>query len=218
MDFANKIGEALLSYALFIPLLTFHEWAHAWTAWKLGDDTAYQRGRVSLNPIVHMELLGTVILPLLGVLSGAMGAGIGILGWGKPVPVNPNNLKNPRSYDSLIAMAGPAMNVLLAVILMAVVKVASLMHLPWLVEISFRTAMISLLLCFFNLLPVPPLDGSHLWMNAVKMSPETYYRLARYGFFALIILIQFQPVWNVIMGLVIGTMGLLMRLFGVSVE
>ncbi len=194
MDYLTAIKEALLTYVFFIPLLTFHEWAHAWVAWKCGDDTAYQRGRVSLNPIVHMELIGTVVLPLVGLISGAMGAGIAIIGWGKPVPVNPANLKHPRLQDTLIAMAGPAMNVLLALVLLGLAKVGLVSKQFWLLEISARMAQISLFLCFFNLLPIPPLDGSHLLLNLTRMSYETYYRLAQAGFILIIILIQLQPV------------------------
>jgi Zn-dependent protease len=87
MDLRHALEQALLNWIFFIPLLTFHEWAHAWTAWKCGDDTAYKLGRVSLNPIVHMDLVGTVILPLAGMISGAMGGGVVFVGWGNPVPV-----------------------------------------------------------------------------------------------------------------------------------
>src|SRR5688572_11548690 len=118
------LTEVLLRYLCFIPVLTFHEFAHAWTAWKLGDDTAKDLGRVSLNPIVHMEVIGTVVLPLLAIylsLSGSMLATL-IIGWGKPVPVDLNNLRNPRRDDSLIALAGPAMNLVLAFLCMGIAK------------------------------------------------------------------------------------------------
>jgi Zn-dependent protease len=212
----SVLGEALLSYVLFLPLLTFHEWAHAWSAWKLGDDTAHSRGRVSLNPLVHMEMLGTVILPLVSVVSGAMGAGVSILGWGKPVPVNPNNLSNPRLHDSLIAMAGPAINLLLAVVLIGLMKVGFMTNQQWIVEVSARMAFISLVLCFFNLLPVPPLDGSHLWMNAVNMSAETYQKLAQFGFIAVFVLIQFQAVRSFLSAVVNTAFIFIARIFGLE--
>src|SRR3954463_1860498 len=93
--------DGLLIYICFIPLLTLHEWAHAWVAWKCGDDTAYKLGRVSINPIVHMDLIGTVILPLAGLISASLGAGLIIIGWGKPVPITLDNLKHPRLQDTL---------------------------------------------------------------------------------------------------------------------
>lgn len=188
MDWANVLREGLLAYLFFIPLLTMHEWAHAWTAWKCGDDTARRLGRVSLNPIVHMDPIGTVMLPLLGLLSTALGAGV-IIGWGKPVPVNPLNLKHPRAQDSLIAMAGPAMNIVLAVVLLLLVK--GLKTGP-VADAASRMAFLSLFLCFFNLLPIPPLDGSHLVMNLVRMSYKTYIRLSFAGFIVVIVLMQFR--------------------------
>jgi len=194
MDVVKLLEQGLLAYLLFIPLLTFHEWAHAWTAWKCGDDTAHRLGRVSLNPIVHMELIGTVVLPLLGILSGTLGWGFVVIGWGKPVPVNPNNLKHPRLQDSFIAMAGPAINLVLAALLLGIAKIAAIVGQPEVVEIIAKTAELSLFLCFFNLIPIPPLDGSHLLLNLTRMSYETYYRFARIGFVLIIILFQFGPV------------------------
>src|SRR5688572_27685742 len=124
MDTAALL-EGLLYYLCFIPVLTLHEFAHAWTSWKCGDDTAKNLGRVSLNPIVHMELIGTVVLPLLGIflsMTNPVLAGF-IIGWGKPVPVDLNNLSNPRRDDTLIALAGPMMNLVLAFLCMGIAKV-----------------------------------------------------------------------------------------------
>src|SRR5438876_4647195 len=108
----NMVIDGLIQYLGLIVLLTFHEFGHAWTAWKCGDDTARLQGRVSLNPIVHMELLGTVILPLLGIFLSAADSKLAgfIIGWGRPVPVNINNLRRRRLDDTLVALAGPAMN------------------------------------------------------------------------------------------------------------
>lgn len=212
MDWAVFIREALLAYLFFIPLLTLHEWAHAWTAWKCGDDTAFKRGRVSINPVVHMDLLGTVILPLVGMLSRALGAGI-IIGWGKPVPVDPTNLKHPRLQDSLIAMAGPAMNLVLAFVLVGCVKVLMLKEYRMLADILGQMAIISLFLCFFNLIPIPPLDGSHLVMNLVRMSYDTYVRLSLMGFVAVIILLQFRATQRFLEMVVAGTFKAMARVF-----
>src|SRR5687768_15727893 len=198
MDFPTVIREALIAYLFFIPLLTFHEWAHAWTASQCGDDTARKLGRVSLNPIVHMDLVGTVILPLLGMLSQAMGMGV-VIGWGKPVPVNPANLKHPRRQDILIAMAGPAMNVLLAVLLLVIVKILGA---GMVADAASQMAQISLFLCVFNLLPIPPLDGSHLFFNLTRMSYKTYMSLSIFGFIAVIVLIQFRPVQDFLFSVV----------------
>lgn len=196
----SALFDGLLTYLFFIPLLTFHEWAHAWVAWKCGDDTAYQQGRVTLNPIAHMELIGTVVLPLLGIflsLSNSALAGF-IIGWGRPVPVNISNLRSPRRDDTLVALAGPAINVLLAFALLAVVKGCALAGVSGFEEVGVRMAILSLFLCFFNLLPIPPLDGSHVLKNAIGMSYETYWKLCQYGFIMVIVAINIPGVRKVV--------------------
>ena len=212
----NVLLEGLISYICFIPLLTFHEFAHAWTAWKCGDDTAYDQGRVTLNPVMHMEVLGTVVLPLLAIfLSGAgSGAASFIIGWGRPVPVNISRLRHPRRDDTLVAIAGPAINILLAVVLLIIARIALSAGLIPVMEIAGRMAHISLLLCFFNMLPIPPLDGSHVLKNMINMSYETYYRLCQYGFIMVIIAIQLKPVRAVVWGATDGTFELIARLLG----
>lgn len=201
--------QGLLLYACFIPVLTFHECAHAWTAWKLGDDTARSLGRVSLNPAVHMEVIGTVVLPLIGIflaMSGSALAGF-IIGWGKPVPVNPFNLSNPRRDDTLVALAGPASNILLAFILMGVAAVGVLLGSEGVKEFCLLLVRINLFLAFFNLLPIPPLDGSHVLKNATQMSHETYYQFAQYGFIAVIIAINIPGVRQLLANLTMATAG-----------
>lgn len=188
--------DGLLTYLFFIPLLTFHEWAHAWVAWKCGDDTAYSQGRVTLNPVAHMELIGTVVLPLVGIylsLTNSVLAGF-IIGWGRPVPVNIDNLRSPRRDDTLVALAGPAINVLLAFALLALVKGCALAGVSGFEEVGIRMAILSLFLCFFNLLPIPPLDGSHVLKNFIGMSYETYWKLCQYGFIIVIVAINIPGV------------------------
>jgi len=177
---------------IVIPLLlaiTLHEAAHAWVAFKLGDNTAKMLGRVSFNPVVHIDLFGTVILPLMMLMSGT-----GFLfGYAKPVPVNYNNLRKPRRDMVFVALAGPAANIILVII------AASLLHivgfLPdlagrFLVD-SIRFAIfINAILAAFNMLPIPPLDGGRV---AVGLLPAAISRpLARlepYGMFIIIGLI-----------------------------
>ena len=184
--------DGLLMYLGLIVLLTFHEFGHAWMAWKCGDDTARSLGRVSLNPIVHMDLIGTVALPLL--MISLPGAGRFLIGWAKPVPVNPHNLRNPRVDDILVTLAGPWMNLLLAIVLMALARVGVMIHSASMISVCVDMAQLSLLLCFFNLIPIPPLDGSHVVRTLVGMSYETYYQIARYGFILVIIVLQFPPI------------------------
>lgn len=188
----NVLVDGLLSYVCLLILLTFHEFAHAWVAWKRGDDTARNLGRVSLNPIVHMEMIGTVVLPLAVVVLSAADSGLAsfIIGWGRPVPVNLNNLRRPRFDDTLIALAGPVMNFALAGVAMSIARGFQLAGQESLMDVAVRMAVISLALCFFNLLPIPPLDGSHLLKNFTQMSYETYFRIAQYGFIIVIVAIN----------------------------
>ena len=192
--------DGLIAYLCFLPLLTFHEFAHAWVAWKCGDDTAHSQGRVTINPVSHMELVGTVMLPMLALFLTAAGSGAAsfIIGWGRPVPVNLSRLNHPRRDDTLVALAGPAMNLALAVIAVAIAKLGLLADAGMFVKIALQTAWISLVLCFFNLLPIPPLDGSHVIKNLIGMSEETYFRLCQYGFLAVIIAIQIPAIRNVV--------------------
>lgn len=212
----TDIYNVLLGYLCFVPLITLHEWGHAWVAWKCGDNTAYNEGRVTINPIAHMELVGTVILPLMGAfvaLSNPTLAGF-IIGWGRPVPVNISNLRRPRIDDTLVTVAGPTINFILAFALVAMIKVGVIAEMPGLKEIGFRGAMMSLGLCFFNLLPIPPLDGSHILKNLIGMSQETYMRFYQFGFIAVLVAVNLPPVRAALGFAIYGTFDLMASVFG----
>ena len=212
----SAIIDGLLTYLFFIPLLTFHEWAHAWVAWKCGDDTAYLQGRVTLNPIMHMEWIGTVVLPLLGIMLSLMDSVLAgfIIGWGRPVPVNISNLRHPRRDDTLVALAGPAINLALAFVLLGLVKVGVQANVPVLKEVGYDMAVLSLFLCFFNLLPIPPLDGSHVLKNAIGMSHEAYWRLCQFGCIAVIVVINLPGVREALAFVTFGTLALMAAVLG----
>lgn len=210
----NALTEGLIRYLTLIILLTFHEYGHAWTASKCGDDTARLQGRCSLNPLVHIDPIGTVLIPLLQVFLTSWG-GV-LIGWAKPVPVNPNNLRNPKRDDILISMAGPWMNVLLAVVLIAGAKVGAMVGSIGMVEFCFSAAILSLVLVFFNLIPIPPLDGSHVMRVVTGMSYETYYQIARWGFLILILVINFTPVPRLLGVLVFTTAKIMASWFGLG--
>jgi Zn-dependent protease len=213
----NVIVEGLISYIGLVILLTFHEFGHAWVAMKCGDDTARLQGRVSLNPVVHIDPIGTVLLPLI-MLFVSPSISRFMIGWAKPVPVNPYNLKNPRWDDILVTMAGPAMNLVLAVALVALARVGVLVHVDEMAGLCIRFAGISLLLCFFNLIPIPPLDGSHVLRNLVGMSYETYWQLSRYGFIAVILVLQIPQVRELLGIATYGTLAVLAFCFGFSTQ
>ena len=157
----NQIFLAIISVVQFVVLLTFHEWAHAKSANLLGDRTAEDLGRMSLNPAVHIDILGTVILPLMGALTG-----FPVIGWAKPVPVDPRNLINPKRDMMLIAGAGPAINIFCAILIYVCLRlitgeVGSIVSAEkrMLIGLLELTAFYSVILAVFNMLPLYPLDG-----------------------------------------------------------
>ena len=176
-----------------VALLSFHEYGHAWAAHKCGDDTARVMGRMTINPIVHIDPIGTVLIPLAIFFFSP---GIYIFGWAKPVPVNPSNYGNRKRDDIFVSMAGPAMNVILAFVILGLYRLglalgdwpdASIIHqMPMI-------AFLSMILCVFNLIPIPPLDGSHVLRQVIGMSEETYMQIAQYGFIILLLAINLFP-------------------------
>ena len=190
----SQLSNALALWMCLVVLLSFHEFAHAWMAYKCGDDTARIMGRMTVNPVVHIDPVGTIFIPLAMLL---LSPSFVVFGWAKPVPVNPSNLSSRKRDDILISMAGPAMNLILAFVLMCVLRI--LIELPpsisssTIVEKIPQIALISLFLCFFNLIPIPPLDGSHVMRHVVGMSEEMYYSIAKWGFLILIVVLNFIP-------------------------
>ncbi len=166
ISFVIIIGGLLIA-------LSFHEAAHAFAAHLLGDPTAKSQGRLTINPLAHLDLVGTLALIFFK------------FGWGKPVPVNPNNFKHPAFYNLLVALSGPVMNILIAVILAGIARFFPINSLA--VSILGAIIFINILLAFFNLLPIPPLDGSKVL--GLFLDSETYYQLEKYGPFILIAVI-----------------------------
>jgi Zn-dependent protease len=180
-----QIYDALLAYLIVVASLTLHEWGHAYTADRLGDDTPRSQGRVTLNPLAHIDLVGTVILPLIGIFGG-----FPLIGWAKPVMINPDNL--PKVSDrSWVTIAGPGMNLIVA-LLAAVALGLSIRFAP---GNGFHSLLglilqINVALMVFNLLPVPPLDGSKFLMYWFGMKEETYVQFSRFGWIILMVMIN----------------------------
>ena len=184
MDIDYKQGFAL--YLILLASLSVHEWAHAVVADKLGDHTPRLQGRVTFNPIAHIDPLGTVFIPLFMILFSP---GFAIIGWGKPVMVNPLNFRNRVRDDILVSMAGPASNIVIC-LLMVVIGGVLLKYVPAIGGLLGQVILLNCVLIIFNMIPIPPLDGSHLLKHAVGMRDETYLNYARWGFLILIILIN----------------------------
>jgi Zn-dependent protease len=176
------ISSILIGFAIVIVALTIHEAAHAWTADKLGDPTARLLGRVSLNPIVHIDPIGTVLLPLLAMFSG-----LPILGWAKPVPVNISRLRHHRRDFMIVAAAGPVSNLLQAFIIAGVFRMlydpSASDLLPAILKDAVTT---NLILAFFNLIPIPPLDGGNVLAGLVpENAARVIDQVRQFGFIAL---------------------------------
>ncbi|MBI3698343.1 MAG: site-2 protease family protein [Acidobacteria bacterium] len=202
----------LFSFLAFLFTISVHESAHALVADRCGDPTARLAGRISLNPLRHMELFGTVILPLMTAISGSV-----LFGWAKPTPVDVGKLRRPRRDDILVSAAGPASNLvtaLAAVMVLLMIRLSSsegarvverlastgsagvegsvLNPVAWLLH---RLLVVSLVLGIFNLFPVPPLDGSHIVHQLLPLQARAWYRsTSRYGFLILLLALWYTPV------------------------
>jgi Zn-dependent protease len=202
------LEAVLLALPVLLLSLTAHEFGHAWVALKQGDDTAYSLGRVSMNPMAHLDWVGTIIFPAIAIGSGAP-----LLGWAKPVPVNPRKYRNYVRGDVLVSIAGVVMNAILAVcfaILCGVIgQVAQTTELPEFVSIFFRMCLYGVIgnvgLIVFNLLPIPPLDGSHVMYHLLPPNLGQQYRnLYPYGMFilwGLVLTGVLRVLWPVIRGI-----------------
>lgn len=181
--------------------ITLHEVAHGWVASKLGDQTAKLSGRLTINPIKHIDLVGTLILPLFMLIFTSF-----IFGWAKPVPVDQRNLRHPRSDMALVAVAGPMANFLMALFWAAIAKLGFVLlgsenwfSVP-LIYMGQAGIMINVVLGVLNCLPIPPLDGGRVLMNLVPGRVAwQLHRLEPYGFFILILL-MFSGILSYILG------------------
>ena len=214
--------EILYQMIAFLFAISVHESAHAWTASRCGDPTARMLGRVSLNPIRHIDLFGTIILPLVAAISH-----IPLLGWAKPTPVDPRNFRNPVMDDILTSVAGPVSNFIVAtgaLLLLGGISVSSdkghsLIRglvsgdngtssnsaLSPVAMLLFELMFINIVLAVFNLIPVPPLDGSHVLRHFLSDPVRAVYD--RMGFFALLALVYLAP------GLISGLIGPFVRFY-----
>ncbi len=179
--------EKVITLVLVFGSVILHEIAHGYTAWRLGDPTARMQGRLTLNPLAHIDLFGTILVPLVLSFTGAP-----VLGWAKPVPFNPSYFRDPKRDIMLTGAAGPATNFAIAILAALLFRAAQ----PWLAPTGLPIFMLATLcvcnvfLGLFNLIPIPPLDGSRV---AVGLMPSEwvapYLRIERFGFLILIALL-----------------------------
>jgi Zn-dependent protease len=198
---------------MFFISITIHEFAHALSAFKFGDNTAKKQGRLTFNPIKHADLIGTVIMPLASFASG-----FALIGWAKPVPINRNNFKNRLRDDALVSFAGPLSNFILAVIFFIgflVILNLNFHYQHYILNIFWYGVFFNIFLFAFNLLPVPPLDGSHILFDIFPNKVTA--KLLNLGLYGSIILLVFiySPLWgffmkfiNLILNLFLSAAGL----------
>ena len=170
-----RILDFLSTLPIFLVSLTIHEYAHGWMAYRYGDDTAKRMGRLTLNPIAHISLIGTIILPL-----------VAHFGWAKPIPVNFAVLSKKQVFN--VSVAGPVSNILLALVLAGVFHLFQLNVETTLGNFVLLSILFNLILAVFNLLPIPPLDGSKMVYAQLKTpgAINAYNKFAKYGMFVLI--------------------------------
>ena len=189
MDFDQiDLRTVALRFIVLVLSLSLHEWGHAIMADRLGDDTPRAQGRVTLYPMAHVDWIGTVLLPILGAL-GFFGS-LAMIGWAKPIQTNPANFRRGQVDQALVTIAGPGVNFLLALLGTAGLAIAYRVHSEPLQDFFTIVLTMNVALVVFNLLPIPPLDGSKFLMYWFGMSVETYVRFASFGGFMLLILIN----------------------------
>lgn len=201
------IVEILLILIILFPSFVLHEYAHAWTANRLGDPTAKTMGRLTLNPVRHVDLFGTILLPLFLVGMRLLGSPFPPIALAKPVPVNFARLRNPKRGIIYVGMAGPAINILVAVAASLLLQFSFHPHVE---TILFIIIYINLVLAFFNMVPIPPLDGSRLVMGLLPARQAlAYSRLEPYGVFIVFALLPLGLFQRIVLPAVEATMAVL---------
>lgn len=204
----------------FLPIVfavTVHEVAHGFVAKLLGDKTAALLGRLTLNPIRHIDIIGTIVVPILLLLFGGM-----VFGWAKPVPINPMNLRNQKRDLALIAVAGPMANILMALLWAVIAKIGVLLlqsGFMWALAISYMGRagiMMNMVLAILNLLPLPPLDGGNVLISLLPKSlAQKFMYVTPFGFFILLFMLSLGILSFIISPLVSLSYAFITAMFGI---
>lgn len=197
-----QVSEKLISFLIFLPVfflsLAIHEYSHAFSAHKLGDNTAKDLGRLTLNPIRHLDLMGSIVMPLISFASGYM-----LIGWAKPVPVNRANLRNQFRDDIIVSASGPFSNLVLAIFLFILLVILNPSQIPERLSNLLQLGIyFNIFLFVFNLLPIPPLDGSHILYDLFpNRFTAAILNAGFYGFFILLLFI-YSPLWKYVIKII----------------
>jgi len=211
-----QVSERLIKFLMFLPIfllsISVHEYSHAFFANKYGDDTAKKLGRLTLNPFKHIDLVGSVIMPL-----AAFASGFALIGWAKPVPVDRRNFSDPLRDDAIVSLAGPLSNfifsILLFVLFLISVNIFGEQNLI-ISDLLWYGVFLNVFLFAFNLLPIPPLDGSHILFDLFpnKLIAK-YLNLGLYGSLLLLVFI-YSPLWGFFMKIVNFILQLFLKIGG----
>ena len=193
------IRSGLIVFIILFAGVAFHEWGHAIAADLLGDDTPRAEGRVTLNPLVHMDLVGTVIAPLINIFI--FGGALAFMGWGKPVMTNLSNFKRRWRDDIIVNLAGPAANLLVALVSILVGSLVVVAQ-PRLGELVNQLVVMNVGLAVFNLLPIPPLDGASILRHFVGISEEAFLGISRWSGIILLLVVNIGVTQNLIIRVV----------------
>ena len=214
-----QVSERLIHFIYFLPIflvsLAIHEFAHAFSAYRFGDSTAKNIGRMTMNPFKHLDLIGSIIMPLVSFTTGSF-----LIGWAKPVPVNNNNFKNKRRDDAIVSFAGSLANLLFAVVLFIIffsfagISQNSSENMQRILYVLNMGGYFNIFLFAFNLLPIPPLDGSHILYDIFpNRIIARYLNTGMYGLLILLIFI-YSPLWGYFVKLVNFIYDILISIIG----
>lgn len=188
-DRGSITPTTLVFLAVLVPSIIVHEIAHGWAALAFGDDTAKRAGRLTLNPVAHVDPFGTLILPTMLILSTGVG-----FGYAKPVPVDPSRMRDPRNHSLLVALAGPAVNLVVVVVATVLYRTVRPEFGSLTEEVLLGLGVLNVVLAVFNMVPIPPLDGSAMIERVLPMAWwPAYLRLRQYSFLLLFALFFLVP-------------------------